>query len=218
MKRAPHQPVVRVKICGVTCREDAEAAIVSGADALGFNMFPGSKRFIPPEENLGWLRDLPPFISRVAVLVNAPLEQALSLARQPGVDALQLHGHEDEQYCAELGRAGVSFIKVLRLRPGTEIPDAHRFSTMHILIDVDVAGAFGGTGERIDFGAAAEFVKRHPGFYVIVAGGLTPVNVHEAVHSVRPFGVDVASGVEAEPRRKDPVLMRAFVAAAKQDC
>ena len=203
----------RVKICGLTSREDAWAAIEAGADALGFNLFRGSRRHLSLEENSSWICALPPFVTRVAVIVNAPLEDALRIAADPAVDLLQLHGDEDPGYCAELIRRGHRFIKALRLGRGHEVPMPEVFGTPHFLLDASVPGEFGGTGTPIDFQMAGEFVRRYPRFQFILAGGLTPENVRQAWMEVRPFAVDVATGVEREPGRKDSAKMRAFCAA-----
>jgi phosphoribosylanthranilate isomerase len=207
---------IRVKICGITNRADAVTAAVLGADALGFNLFPGSKRHIDLDENSAWIAALPPFVTRIAVLVNVPLDEARRVALHPAVDLVQLHGDEDADYCARLAESGRPFIKALRIRDRDDIACAADYSTSHLLIDAHVPGAYGGMGAPIDLALAREIVTRHPDLHVILAGGLTPVNVADAVHIVRPFAVDVASGVEREPRRKDAPLMAAFIDAARR--
>ena len=206
---------VRVKICGITNRDDALAAIAGGADALGFNLFPGSKRHLVLDEHAAWLRALPPFVARVAVLVNAPLDEARRVAAHPAIDFVQLHGDEDAAYCAEFARSGRAFIKALRVRGRETLAQTAVFSTPHVLLDAHVPGEFGGTGALTDLDLAAEIVRTRPELHVILAGGLRPENVAHAVAQVRPFAVDVASGVEAEPRRKDAEKMRAFCAAVR---
>jgi len=207
---------VRVKICGLTNREDAEAAIACGADALGFNFYPGSRRCISLAENESWIRELPPFVSRVAVLVNAPLDEARRIAASPAIHLLQLHGDEDTEYCRELAKAGVLFIKALRLSGREVFRDAEAFSTRNLLLDAHVLGEFGGTGAHSDLMLAAEFARTHRGMNVTLAGGLTPGNVGEAIAKVQPYAVDVAGGVEAGPRRKDTAKMQAFCDAARR--
>ncbi len=207
---------IRVKICGITERADAITAIALGADAIGFNLFPGSKRFVDLDENAEWIAALPPFVTRVAVLVNVPFDEARRIARHPAIDLVQLHGDEDPEYCARLVESGHPFIKALRIREKADIACAGKFHTPHILIDAHVPGSFGGTGVAIDLALAREMVQRHPDLHVILAGGLTSENVADAVHIVRPFAVDVASGVEIEPRRKDAPLMAAFIQAARR--
>ncbi|MES2570102.1 MAG: phosphoribosylanthranilate isomerase [Verrucomicrobiota bacterium] len=206
---------VRVKICGITNRHDAERAIALGADALGFNLFSGSKRFIDLEENASWIRALPPFVTRVAVLVNLPLSEARELASHPALDLLQFHGDEDFAYCAEFARLGRPFIKAIRLGSADAIATAADFSTPNLLVDALVPGAFGGTGHRIDLSLARELAMRHPQLALILAGGLTSANVAEAVSRVDPYAVDVASGVESDPRHKSLEKMRAFLEAAR---
>ncbi|HEX8312092.1 MAG TPA: phosphoribosylanthranilate isomerase [Chthoniobacteraceae bacterium] len=206
----------RVKICGVTNREDAETAIALGADALGFNLFPQSKRYIDLDQEATWIEKLPPFISRVAVLVNLPLEEARRISAHSAIDLLQLHGDEDEEYCAAVAEFGRPFIKALRIKDAAEIGRGADFYTPHVLLDAHVPGEFGGTGAVVNLELAAEFVRQHERLQIILAGGLTPENVGAAVARVRPFAVDVASGVEAEPRRKDAARVAAFISAACQ--
>ncbi len=208
---------VRVKICGVTNREDALAAVALGADALGFNLFPGSKRFIELDREAAWIRELPPFVTRVAVLVNVPLEEARCVAARPEIDRVQFHGDEDEEYCREFAKFGRPFVKALRLRDTASAETADSFSTPHVLLDAHAGAAFGGTGTLIDLALAAECVRRHPALRMILAGGLKPENVGEAVRTVRPYAVDVASGTEAEgdPRRKSSGRMERFFAAIR---
>lgn len=208
---------VRVKICGVTNRTDAAAAIALGADALGFNLFAGSKRCIDLEREAAWIAALPPFVTRVAVLVNATLDQARSVAAHPAIHCVQFHGDEDAGFCAEFARGGRPFIKALRLRDESAIAEAARFSTPHLLLDAHAGAAYGGTGTLIDLALAARLVRAQPDLNVILAGGLRPGNVAAAVAEVRPFAVDVASGVECadDARRKDEARMREFIEAAR---
>ena len=206
---------IRVKICGVTSREDAVEAIRLGADALGFNLYPGSKRHLALEREAEWIRTLPPFATRVAVLVNASLDEALRVAAHPAIDIVQFHGDEDEAYCAKFAEAGRPFIKALRLRDAGSIASAPHFFTPNLLLDSDAGGAFGGTGTLIDLGLAAECVRRHPSLRFTLAGGLRPENVAGAVRMVKPYAVDVASGVESAPGIKDAGKVRAFIEAVK---
>jgi len=207
---------MRIKICGITNREDAEMAIALGADALGFNTWPGSKRYIDVEKESGWIEELPPFVTKVALLVNAPLADAWRLARLPFVDALQLHGDEDEAYCSSVRKGGRPFIKALRVNSPGDFSELVGFETRHFLIDAHVQGLFGGTGVQVNLELAAEFRRRHPHLALILAGGLKPENVGEAVRFVQPYAVDVSSGVESKPGRKDPTLIEDFVAAVRQ--
>jgi phosphoribosylanthranilate isomerase len=205
---------VRVKICGITNRADALMAIACGADALGFNLFAGSPRCIDLEENADWIEALSPFVTKVAVLVNVAFAEACRIAAHPAIDLVQFHGDEDAAFCAAFAKTGRPFIKALRARIAEDLGRATHFSTPHILLDALVPGAYGGTGARLDFALAADLVTRERGLNIILAGGLTPANVGEATRVVRPFAVDVASGVESVPGRKDSALVAAFIDAA----
>ncbi len=207
---------VWVKVCGITNRQDALTAIGAGADALGFNLWPGSKRCIHLEESASWIRELPEGVERIAVLVDAPLEEALRIATTTGIDAVQFHGNESSEYLAHFAESGRRFLVARRLGGFADISTMHATGSERILIDANVPGEYGGTGVTVDFTLASEFVRMHPEAKVILAGGLTPENVSEAVNRVHPYGVDVASGVECEPRAKDPQKVRSFIAAVKQ--
>jgi phosphoribosylanthranilate isomerase len=207
---------VAVKICGITNLEDALAAIDAGADLLGFNTWQGTKRFLDLERNVEWLGALPSSVVRVALLVNATLEEAERVAGFAFVDALQLHGDEDDAYCLHVAALGKPVVKAIRARDVGAFAHAETFSTKHILLDAHVPGEFGGTGARVDLDLAVQFKKDHPALTLWLAGGLTAENVAEAVQTVRPAVVDVSSGVESAVGRKAPERMRAFVSAAKR--
>lgn len=204
---------VRVKICGLTNEADARAAIACGADALGFNLFPGSPRYVDLDQAAPWILRLPPFVTRVAVLVNESLETAHRMAGHPAIDLVQFHGDEDERYCAEFAASGYPFVKALRVRDAASLEGADRFSTPFLLLDAHSGAAYGGTGLRIDAALVTEARDRFPGLHFILAGGMRPENVAEAVRIARPYAVDVASGVESVPGQKDREKMAAFVAA-----
>lgn len=206
---------VRVKICGLTNEADARAAIDAGADALGFNLWPGSKRHIALDEHARWIASLPPMVTRVAVLVNASLDEARRVAEHPAIDLVQFHGDETPEFLARFAQLGRPFIVAVRLAKPEQSELAVQLATPHLLIDAAVPGAFGGTGCTVDFATARAFVERNRGCNVILAGGLTPESVAAAVGEVQPYGVDVASGVESAPGRKDAAKMRAFVAALR---
>ena len=204
---------VRVKICGLTRQRDAEESIALGADALGFNTWMGSKRYLDLAQARHWVRRLPPFVSKVALLVNAPLEEARRIADMPGIDVLQLHGDEDEAYCAQLAEWEIPFIKALRMRSPEDVEGLDRFSTDHLLVDAHVEGLFGGTGVCVDLGLAELIKQKYPQVALLLAGGLRPENVEDAVRRVRPYAVDVSSGVESAPGVKDFALLRGFIDA-----
>ncbi|MEI8342355.1 MAG: phosphoribosylanthranilate isomerase [Verrucomicrobiota bacterium] len=207
----------RVKICGITNREDAEMAIALGADALGFNAWPGSKRFIDLKKEAGWIRDLPPLVTKVAVMVNPPVSEVEAVAAMPFIDLVQFHGCEDAVFCAYFAKAGIPFIKAIALRDASSLEDIGRFSTRNILLDAYSAGAFGGTGRLLDLELASAFFADHPELRVTLSGGLNPENVKNAIQRVKPYAVDVASGVEQEPRRKERGLVAAFFQGACGD-
>lgn len=206
---------VAVKICGLTNCEDALGAIHAGADFLGFNTWPGTKRFIDLDANADWIAGLPEHACRVALLVNASRGETERVATLPFVDALQFHGDEDAAFCKWASGLGKLIIKAFRARDAGAFEHAADFSTPHVLLDAHVPGAFGGTGARVDLDLVKRFQVEHPTLNLWLAGGLTPENVGEAVRAIRPAVVDVSSGVESSVARKDVAKMRAFVASAK---
>jgi phosphoribosylanthranilate isomerase len=208
---------VRVKVCGITCVEDAWAAVRAGVDALGFNSWKGSRRWLEVREASRWMRDLPPFVSRVVLCINAPLEEALELSALPGVDAIQFHGEESADYLAAFAeKSARPFIRAVRLEGEASIQMLEGWEASSVLVDAAVPGAFGGTGALADLELARTVVERFPRMQVILAGGLNPQNVGDAVRRVRPYAVDVASGVEGStPGRKDLAKMAAFVESVR---
>ena len=206
---------LRVKICGITNHADALAAIDAGADALGFNLFSGSRRHVRLEDLVPWLPSLGGNALRVAVMVNPSIEEIRRV--QPVFDAIQLHGQETPALCAQAAATGVLW-KAFPLTPGLDAAAIAPFQAHALVIDSSLPGAFGGTGVLIDLDRAALFVRACAGRAVWLSGGLNPGNVAEAVEKVRPFGVDVAGGVEApgDSRRKDSARLRAFIAAARE--
>ena len=207
-------PPVRVKICGITNAADARAAIDAGADALGFNLWPGSRRHVTLADIEPWVAPLAGQVLRVAVLVNPSLEEIRRA--QEVFDAIQLHGQEPPELCAAAAAQGV----VWKALPVTADPAAagaySTYGAHAFVVDSAVPGAFGGTGVLIDLERAAHFVQAC-GMPVWLSGGLGPGNVAAAVEIARPYGVDVASGVEAagDSRRKDAARIRAFITAAR---
>jgi phosphoribosylanthranilate isomerase len=202
---------VRVKICGITNLEDALAAVEGGADAIGFVFHPPSPRFVRWETVRAITRVLPPFVARIGVFVDASEDRVATVARQAGLDTVQLHGKESLQFCRLF--ADLKVIKAFRMDGPGALKQLAEFSEMTWLLDSYLPGAFGGTGQTFNWDLACEAVRR--GGRVILAGGLTPENVSRAVAAVRPFAVDVSSGVESSPGRKELAKLRAFIAAAK---
>ncbi len=203
--------MTRVKICGITCAEDAREACAAGADALGFNFAEEAKargRYIAPEEARRLAGELPPFVSAVAVMVNPAEAEVEAVLRF--CDWVQLHGEETPEFC---GRFPGRVLKAFRAHEGFDPREMLKYPAAAYLLDAYVPGARGGTGRTCDWELARAAVEL--GVPLILAGGLTPENVAEAVRRVQPFAVDVAGGVESTPGRKDVRRMRDFVRYAK---
>jgi phosphoribosylanthranilate isomerase len=198
---------VRVKICGITNYEDAAMALELGADALGFNFYPPSPRYVECAVARDIIRRLPPFAATVGVFVNVahPAEVDRS-ARAAGVQVLQLHGDEPADYCR--GLAAWPLIKAVRVHEAWVPESLLGFPAQAFLLDSRDERIFGGTGMTFDWTLA----RRAPtGLKIVLAGGLNPANVAQAIRSVRPYGVDACSGVEVSPGRKDPAKLAAFM-------
>jgi len=204
--------MVKVKICGITNLDDALHAAACGADALGFVLYARSPRCVTPETVAGICAQLPPLLTRVGLFVNEAPERIREIAGQCGLDVLQLHGDESPDACT---LPPFRVIKGVRPRTLADLPALSSYPVSALLVDAAVAGQYGGTGRRADWHLAREIVARHR---VILAGGLTPANVAEAVREVRPYAVDVSSGVEASPGRKDPEKVAQFMRMAREAC
>ncbi len=205
----------RVKICGITNRADAEVAIALGADALGFNAWPGSKRFLDVRREADWIRALPPLATKVVVTVNATLAEVEALHALRLFGLVQLHGSEDAAFCRLLAARGIPYMKAVAVGAGSPLANVEEFGGEALLVDTSTPSGFGGTGEFIDLEAVAAFQAAHPSLRLVVSGGLRPGNVAEVVRRLRPRAVDVASGVEREPRRKDSGLLGSFLDAVR---
>jgi phosphoribosylanthranilate isomerase len=200
--------MVRVKICGVTNIEDALLAAELGADAIGLNFYSESPRSISPFTAAEIIEQLPPFVSSIGVFVNWEAAPVVALAAALRLSAVQLHGDESPKLAAEIARK-VPVIKAFRMGQETALPAFSKYKhASAFLLDAATAGKFGGTGRRTDWSRAAAAARSHR---IILAGGLTPENVAEAIRIVRPYAVDVASGVESRPGKKDPAKLRAFL-------
>lgn len=205
-----------VKICGLTNLPDAAGAAEAGADLLGFIFYPPSPRSITVEEArpIVWrIHRLFPEIGCVGVFVDEPVERVLEVVDACGVDLVQLHGQEPPEMVERLSEAGIPVIKGFRLRDRGVVERMRAYRPTLYLVDAYVPGKPGGTGVPCDWELAAQVASMGP---LILAGGLTPENVAQAIRAVRPWGVDTASGVEAEPGYKDAAKVRAFVRAAKE--
>lgn len=199
---------VRVKICGVTRLDDALAAIDAGADALGLNCWPGSKRYLAPRAAEKLVAKLPPLVSLVGVFVDQPKAQVAKLAKDLGLHAVQLHGEESVRECQGLG---VPVIRAVKVTGRSALRGLSKWPVAALLVDTPSPG-HGGSGRTFDWRLLRGWRAPKP---LLLAGGLTPKNVAAAVRAVSPYAVDVASGVESSPGRKDERAMRAFVRAAK---
>ncbi len=204
-----------VKICGITNEADALVAIDFGADALGFNLVRQSKRYIDIDAAAEWIDRLSKEICKVAVIANPSWEEAVQISQLPFIDALQLHGNESPEFCRRLAEAGIRFAKALPVANSKSLADFPDFSTETLILDSASVGEFGGSGKTFPWRFAHEFIEDHPNLDVILAGGLHPENVAEAIHDASPQGVDVTTGVEASPGRKDHGLIRAFIQASR---
>lgn len=201
---------VRVKICGITRLQDLEAACAAGADALGFVFYEKSPRHVSPETAAALLAAMPPFVQSVGLFVNAGPAFVESVLKIAPLDLLQFHGDEAAADCARFGRP---WIKAVRVNPQTDLLEcaADFGSARGLLLDAFVPGVPGGTGERFDWRLIPPVLP----LPVILSGGLTPDNVADAVRAVRPWAVDVSSGVEASKGVKDAHKVAQFIARAK---
>ena len=201
---------ILIKICGITSKADAQAAIDAGAHALGFIFYKPSSRFIEAEQAQSIIESLPPFVTAVAVIVNQTKHEVESLLQKVSVNLLQLHGDESPALCDTYG---VPYIKALRVRSIAHLgDDAKRFPNARgLLLDTLVSSEYGGTGESFAWRGLPSSIN----LPVILAGGLNSGNVAEAIRTVKPYGVDVSSGVEAVKGKKDAAKIRQFVQAVK---
>ena len=204
---------IKIKICGMTNAEDAEAAVKAGADALGFVFYRKSPRVVDAQLVKRIVAALPPFVLAVGVFVNEDPKVVRDLMDECGLALAQLHGEETASYCEALGRP---VLRAIRLgNHGDLLALAEykgRAQVRGFLVDAFSEKEYGGTGRVADWALAAEAARASD---VLLAGGLTPGNVAEAIRQVRPYGVDVSSGVEACPGRKDHEKLRAFIQAAR---
>ena len=208
--------MIWVKICGTTNLADAQAAVEAGADALGF-IFAPSPRRISPRDAARMIRELPPAVEKIGVFVNQKPAIIRHTVAEAGLTGVQLHGDEDHELVNALPGT-VRVMKAIAVRPGfeAELEAFPRRAPDLFLLDSGGATRRGGTGHAFEWEEAAPVVRLAARrFKLVIAGGLTPANVVAAIDQFRPFGVDVVSGVESEPGRKDHARLRAFISAAK---
>lgn len=202
---------VKVKICGITNVPDALAAIEAGADMVGLMFYDQSPRHVSMDQAAEIAAQIPPFVARVGVFVNPAVDLVMSAIRTCGLNILQFHGEEAPDFCT---RFGLMSVKAFRIRNAESLKALTDYPTDAWLLDACVPGQLGGTGAIFNWDLAIEAQKL--GRPIFLAGGLTPGNVTEAVNSVRPYAVDVSSGVEASPGKKDHAKVRAFIQAARR--
>lgn len=212
----PNLDHTAVKICGITTGAQASAIIDLGADALGINFWPKSKRSLPLNEALPWLRELAGTVPRVAVTVNATDDELRAIHDSGGIDFIQLHGDETPNRVRSLSQQGYVVFKAIGVKDRAMLATAAAYDSPTLLLDAYAPTEYGGSGETMDWSLGAEAVQQWPDRQILLAGGLTPDNVAEAIRQVRPTGVDVASGVEESPGVKDLELVRRFLEAARE--
>jgi phosphoribosylanthranilate isomerase len=201
---------VKVKICGITSVADAEAAVQAGADAVGLMFYPGSPRHIATDIAHDIARSLPLHVIRTGVFADANPSDVFAAIQLCGLNLVQFHGAETPEYCLQFG---VMTMKAFRVKNADFLLPMSAYQTDAFLLDTHVAGKAGGTGETFNWDLAIAAKKF--GKPIFLAGGLTPQNVAEAVRKVEPFGVDVSSGVEQSPGKKDTKKMQDFIAAVR---
>ena len=198
-----------IKICGITNSDDAGYAISCGATALGFIFYPKSPRYIFPENAARIIDNLPRKIYKVGVFVDEPAEDVNVTAAGVGLTHVQLHGNEDSAYCDKMQ---AKIIKAFRIKNADDVANMRCFTAPLFLLDAFSEKTYGGTGKTFDWSLALEAAKL--GTPIILSGGLDPDNVSKAIKKVQPFGVDVSSGVETRPGRKDPEKVKLFIERA----
>lgn len=196
---------VRVKVCGITRLEDAQAAVREGAAALGFVLYEPSPRYIAPAQVAKIIETLPPFVTTTALFVNESAEAVAAIAEQTQVDLLQFHGDESAAFCDSFDRP---YIKAIRMRPNVDLlAETEIFSSARaLLLDAYKPGVPGGTGEAFNWDEIPLELRQN----IILAGGLTPENISQAIKQVAPYAVDVSGGVEASKGVKDPNKLARF--------
>lgn len=201
---------IKIKICGITNLEDALDAIELGADYLGFNFYPNSPRYIEPKKAAYIFDEIPFSVSRVGVFVNEEASKVIDFSTELNLDLLQFHGDESPEYCSEFARP---LIRAFRPQSEIDLEKIRSYDVDYLLVDANVKNSFGGTGVVSNWDLARLAGQHRPLF---LAGGLTADNVEIAIATVNPFAVDVASGVEASPGKKDYRKMEEFIKKARR--
>jgi len=197
---------IRIKICGITRIEDAKVAANLGVDALGFIFYQKSPRYISPEQACDIIMQLPPMVNRVGVFVNESFDVIMEIIRMTGIDTIQLHGNETPEFCSSFT---VPVIKSFSIKPETDISEFQNYKTQGFLLDTWSGQLHGGSGKTFDWNIARMACEKYNN--IILAGGLGPSNLEDALRSVQPYGVDINSGVEIMPGLKNPHKIRDVV-------
>ena len=203
---------VRVKFCGITSVEDRDSAIIAGADAIGLVFFKDSPRFVTMEKAERIARDIPPFVSVVGVFVNEDLGFIEECVERCSLNAVQIHGDEDVRYCLKfksLELKRVKLIKSIRVKDRESLAAIENCIADAIILDAYKKGLYGGTGEGFDRSLA--IIAKEYGKNIIISGGLTTENVYNLIKEIKPYGVDVSSGIESLPGSKNIELMERFI-------
>ncbi len=203
---------IRVKFCGITSIEDRDNAIIAGADAIGLVLFKDSPRFVTLEKAERIIEDMPPFVSATGVFVNEDIGFIEECVERLGLNAVQLAGDEDTDYCVKfksLRFKGVSLIKAIRVKDRESLIAIENCPADAILLDSYKKDIYGGTGQGFDRELA--LIAKEYGRNIIISGGLTPDNVFKIIKEVKPYGVDVSSGIESSPGKKNIELMEQFI-------
>lgn len=205
--------MTRIKICGITRSEDALVCAHAGADAIGLVFYPPSPRHVVAAQAAAIARALPPFVTTVGLFVNPAMEQVEAVLSEVHLDVLQFHGDEPPEFCAGFG---VPYLKAIRVKAGVDLVQcAIRYQQAQgLLLDAYVEGTPGGTGKSFDWGLIPAGLP----LPVILSGGLSPANVADAIRRVRPWAVDVSSGVEASKGIKDVAKIAAFIEGVRKGC
>lgn len=199
--------MVRIKICGITNKQDAIEASGLGVDMLGFVLYKNSKRYIEPKNIRDVLNEVPDTIAKVGVFVDENAKKVIEIAQDCSLDMLQFHGKESPEYCAQF-KDSYKIIKAFRIQDKKSLENINGYDVDYYLLDTHIDGLKGGTGKTFDWKLIEGYELLKP---VILSGGLTPENVGSAIQNVAPYGVDVSSGVEVSPGKKDLKLMKEFV-------
>jgi len=199
--------MVKIKICGITNKRDAIAAAGLMPDMMGFVFYNGSKRYVEPRIVRDIANELPATVSKVGVFVNEESDKVLKIAEDCSLEMLQFHGDESPDYCAGFKNSH-KVIKAFRIKDSDSLKEINGYNADFYMLDTYSAKEKGGTGEKFDWKIIENFEFLRP---VILSGGLTPENVREAIERFAPYGVDVSSGVETAPGKKDLLLMKRFV-------